>query len=492
MNFLSNAHIKYFFSLLLAMHSSDTFHYITQTWKTLERSCHQSISAFDPKLQSDKKPILYISSLENSDRIRNSLNHFDVQVLPETFEQIDHHGLLYLPKPYITPGGRFNEMYGWDSYFILLGLLEEGDVSMAQNIVDNQLYQVEHYGHVLNSNRSYHLTRSHPPFLSQMVLMVYGKNIEQLREAYPILKKYYQFWTSHPRHIPQYHLARYYDNATGPAIEVLSSEINHLGENHFDRVEDLIAQGKLEVSNTHFDSELKEMYYLDDRAMRESGFDVSCCFGPYGIETTYQLPVCLNTLIYLMEKDLKEIAKTLNLRDEKKKWKQLAKHRKKMINHLLWSEERGLYFPYNFHKKSHYPYPFLTTFYPLWAGIASREQAAAVVNNLPLFERKGGLTTSTTQTGCQWDSPYGWAPLQWIAVSGLARYGYVAEARRISDKFCGLVEQEFAKHGHMYEKYDVIECDSDVHLDYGYESNEHGFGWTNAVYLLLKRRFCSE
>lgn len=478
-------HFNYLLPLVLTMTSPDTVQYIHDSWKTLERTCSNATSAIDPKLQSHDKPILYIPQDESLEKIQNSHRHFEVRILPETYQQIEHHGLLYLPKPYITPGGRFNEMYGWDSYFILLGLLESGELEMAQNIVDNQLYQVKHYGHVLNSNRSYHLTRSHPPFLSQMVLQVYGQNTDKLKKAYPLLKQYYHFWSTFPRYDSEYHLSRYYDHSMGPAIEVLSSEIDHLGKNHFDRIEDLITSGRLSVSNKYYDTQLKELYYLDDRAMRESGFDVSCCLGPYGIETTHHFPVCLNTLLYLMEKDLKKIAKKLHLYQDEQMWKSLAKRRKVLINRYLWNEEEGLYFPYNFHKKSQTLYPFLATFYPLWAGIASKEQAAAVVNNLPLFERKGGLVSSTVQTGCQWDSPYGWAPLHWIAYSGLMRYGYESEARRIADKFCRLIEQEFAGHGHFFEKYNVIDCNSSVHLHFGYESNETGFGWTNAIYLLL-------
>jgi len=379
-------------------------------------------------------------------------------------------------------------MYGWDSYFILLGLLEEGRVDMARHLVDNQLYQVKHYGHVLNSNRTYHLSRSHPPFLSQMVLKVYKNHPDRLKEAYPILRKYYEFWNTSPRHIPEFHMARYYDNNYGPAIEVLTSEIDHNGCNHFDRVEEMIREGKLSVPKEYYDQTLQEAYYLDDRAMRESGFDITCAFGPYGIETTKQLPVCLNSLLYVMEKDLQKIAKILNIKEDKKQWKLQAKRRKIMINRLLWSEEKGLYLSYNTQKKSHTQYPFLTTYYPLFAGVASPEQAACLVNRLPLFERQWGLTTSTVQTGCQWDSPYGWAPLHLITVEGLKRYGYRAEAKRISEKFCSLVEKEFKKYGHMFEKYDVIKGSADVHLDFGYESNEHGFGWTNGVYLYFKNR----
>ncbi len=466
----------------------DPTSYISDTWSHLERWCGAKRGLLDPKMQPDQKPVVYISQKEDLEKIRHILSAVSVRVLPDDPLSVDHHGLLYLPKPYITPGGRFNEMYGWDSFFIFLGLIEEGKTEMADHLIDNQLYQIEHYGHVLNSNRTYHLSRSHPPFISQMVLRRSEHDPQKLERAYPLIEKYYRFWTTGKRCVPEHHLCRYYDDAKGPAIEVISSEIDHTGMNHFDRIERLILSGTLIVPIEIYRSGLTEAYYLDDRAMRESGFDVSCCFGPYGIETTKQLPVCLNTLLYLMEVNLEEMARKLGKKEEEKKWRECALRRKNQVNALLWNEKKGLYVSYNFDRGEHHCFPFLTAYYPMWAGIATKEQAATLVNLLSLFERKWGLVTSTEQTGCQWDSPFGWAPLHYIVVMGLLRYGYEAEAKRIAEKFCALVEKEYRRTGHIFEKYDVIKGTADVHLDFGYESNEPGFGWTNAVYLLFRHR----
>jgi alpha,alpha-trehalase len=153
----------------------------------------------------------------------------------------------------------------------------------------------------------------------------------------------------------------------------------------------------------------------------------------------------------------------------------------------MWDAEHGLYFDYDFVHKRVRKYPFLTTFYPLWAGIATAEQAAQVVRNLPLFERAGGLQTSTSQTGDQWDAPFGWAPLQWIAVQGLRRYGYQADADRISKRFLTMVASEYDKHGAIMEKYDMVQARADFghEILFGYRTNEAGFGWTNSVYAAL-------
>jgi alpha,alpha-trehalase len=153
----------------------------------------------------------------------------------------------------------------------------------------------------------------------------------------------------------------------------------------------------------------------------------------------------------------------------------------------MWDERDGLYYDYNFVSREVRRYPFVTTFYPLWAGMATKEQAARVVSNLHLFERAGGLQTSTNRSGSQWDAPFGWAPMQLIAVGGLRRYGYDAEAERVSVNFLSLVLKEFVEHNTIVEKYDVERRTSSLGagLRFGYASNEIGFGWTNAAFTEL-------
>ena len=153
----------------------------------------------------------------------------------------------------------------------------------------------------------------------------------------------------------------------------------------------------------------------------------------------------------------------------------------------MWDAEDGLYYDYDFARKRLRKYPFLTTFYPLWAGIATHEQAGRVAANLMRFEQPGGLQTSTAPSGNQWDAPFGWAPLQLIAVQGLRRYGFHEAADRIAIKFLSLVRDEYLKSGTIVEKYDVVRRATEVSGDirFGYRSNEVGFGWTNAVFVTL-------
>jgi alpha,alpha-trehalase len=232
---------------------------------------------------------------------------------------------------------------------------------------------------------------------------------------------------------------------------------------------------------------LTDLFYIGDRSMRESGFDPSNRFGPFSIDIIHYNPVCLSTLLYQMEKETAEILTILDKHKQAQTWRQRAAARQQKINQLLWDEKAGLYGDYNFRTGQRRQYPFATTFYPLWAGIASPKQAERIVSNLPLLERPGGLMTSTEVTGSQWDAPFGWAPLQLIAVKGLRRYGYVKEANRITINFLSLILKEFIEHNAIVEKYDVVRRESDVSagLRFGYTSNEIGFGWTNATFVEL-------
>jgi len=229
------------------------------------------------------------------------------------------------------------------------------------------------------------------------------------------------------------------------------------------------------------------LFYKGDRSMRESGFDPSDRFGKFNIDVIHYDPVCLNSLLYLMETQTAEILRILGRAADAAGWEKRAEERGGRINKLMWDEEAGLYFDYEFVHHRLRRYPFLTTFFPLWAGFASKSQAAAVVRNLTQFERPGGLQTSTYASGNQWDAPFAWAPLQMIAVEGLRHYGYKTEADRITREFLSLVDEQYKERGFIVEKYDAVRRSSQVSGDirFGYRSNEAGFGWTNAVFTRL-------
>jgi alpha,alpha-trehalase len=479
--------------------------YIKEGWTTLTRSVRDlPAAAPDPKMKAHRGAwTVYVSPREDRKRVETVLaSQLDaagraqivLRTLPAGGARITEHGLLYLPYPYVVPGGRFNEMYGWDSYFILVGLLRDEEVARAREMTDNFVYEVEHYGTVLNANRTYYLSRSQPPFLTRMVLGVHGKTKDTawLRSALPAIESHYRFWTTEPHLVPETGLSRYYDFGDGPAPEVLSDEVDDKGRTHYDRVREYyrtheVTDYDLSLYYDKARDRLTDLFYKGDRSMRESGFDPSNRFGPFSAAIVHHVPVCLNVLLYQMEADTAEIHLALGNEKEAAAWTERAAQRRANIDKYLWDPEAGLYFDYNFKAGRRRPYEFGTTFYPLWAGIASKEQAARVVKNLSRFEVTGGLLTSTQTTGSQWDAPFGWAPLQLLAVQGLRRVGYEEDADRVARKFVALVAKEFGEHGTIVEKYDVVRCESDVEagIRFGYSGNQVGFGWTNAAFLEL-------
>jgi alpha,alpha-trehalase len=475
--------------------------YIHDGWTKLRRTHAQMlVAAVDSKLPSSRSawPV-YVSVKEDlaavQRRIASALSpaefaKLDVRRLPADPSKLTEHGLLYLPEPYVVPGGRFNEMYGWDSYFILLGLLQDRQIDLAKSMVDNSIYQIEHYGAILNANRTYYLSRSQPPFLTLMVREVYHRTRDKawLASTMPAIETYYRYWMTEPHVTPETGLSRYHDLGQGPAPEVVASERDLHGNTHYDRVREFYRTHPVDDYDvTRFydaeANELTELFYLADRSMRESGFDPSARFGRFNARVISTNPVCLNTLLWKMETDIAKIAAELG--HDPAPWKIRASNRHRVIDTYLWDPEHGLYLDYDFESKTTRHYPFGTMFFPLWAGLASADQAKKIAGNLHVLEHPGGLAASARKSDTQWDLPYGWAPLQLIAAEGLRRYGYEKEADRVSINFLSLVLKEFLQHGAIFEKYDVVERGSQTNAKFGYLENVVGFGWTNAVWTSL-------
>jgi alpha,alpha-trehalase len=385
-------------------------------------------------------------------------------------------------------------MYGWDSYFILIGLLRDGEKARALSLTNDFLYEVERYGKVLNANRTYYLTRSQPPLLSGMVRAVFAATGDRawLGRARTALEATHRFWTAPPHLAGDTGLSRYFDTGEGPAPEVVRSERDAQGRTHYDRVRAFYQSHDV----TDYDvasfydrktDRLTPLFYKGDRSMRESGFDPSDRFGPFGVDVIHHAPVCLNVLLAVLEQDLAAIDRLLGDPAAAARFEALAQSRRGRIDRYLWDEESGLYLDWNFATGRRRRYSFATTFWPLWAGLASPAQAARVRANLATFERPGGVRTSDRVTGNQWDAPFGWAPLQLFAVRGLERYGFAADAARLARAFTSLVVEDFERRGAIVEKYDLDRRSSAVEgaIRFGYAENQVGFGWTNGVFLEL-------
>jgi len=506
--------------------------YIATGWDSLTRSLTDCKTIVDSKLATSS--VLYMpADFEVPPAVQQLQKQCNVQAqhLPIVIHnlgeidpgKIDPAGLLYLPSKYVVPGGRFNEMYGWDSYFIVRGLVRDNRIELARGMVENFFFEIEHYGAVLNANRTYYLTRSQPPFLTSMILAVYEaqkaaghEDRAWLEKAYGYAARDYSLWTREPHLAGSTGLSRYYDFGNGPAPESLKDETGHLtqvaayflahpsggrgylaptktGEGSQAPVGPLFGLQVCETTTTMARSDcasagsaaLSTDYYKGDRAMRESGYDISFRFGPYGAATHHYAPVCLNSLLYKTEEDLALMSDMLGRKKEAANWRKRADDRKERIQTYLWDAKRGLYFDYDFEKQLQSSYEYVTTFLPMWTGIASPEQARAIMKNLGVFEKPGGLVMSPFESGAQWDYPYAWAPNQLLADEGIRRYGFKDDADRVSYEFLSTVAENFRRDGTIREKYNAVTRSSETQVTAGYHMNIVGFGWTNGVFLAL-------
>jgi len=390
--------------------------------------------------------------------------------------------LIPLPKSYIVPGGRFGEIYYWDSYFTMLGLAEAGRVDMIENMVDNFSYLIDNLGFIPNGNRTYFAGRSQPPFYSVMVnVLAEQKGDEVIKKYLPQLEKEYAFWmqgseglnTANPSHRRVVRLNddivmnRYWDDLPAPRPESYKEDVELAKTSERD-AEDL---------------------YRNLRAACESGWDFSTRWFRDGknlatIRTTELIPVDQNALLYHLERMLERAYDLNGDRDREKEIQEQANKRKAALSKYCWSEE-GFFTDYDFLKKTTTDIPTLAGMYPLFFNMASQQQAdqAAAYIQKHFLKSGGVVSTLTDATGQQWDSPNGWAPLQWITIQGLRNYGHDTLASTISERWITLNKKVYKNTGKMVEKYNVI--DMSLNAGGGEYPVQDGFGWSNGVLLRL-------
>ncbi|WP_406854557.1 alpha,alpha-trehalase TreF [Alsobacter sp. KACC 23698] len=395
--------------------------------------------------------------------------------------------LLALARPYVVPGGRFGEIYYWDTYFTMLGLVRSGRVDLARGMVENVSDLIERYGHMPNGNRSYYLTRSQPPFFALMVAMVagLGDHAAVHRRYLPALEREYAFWmdgaqeiapgAAHRRVVRLADgalLNRYFDDRATPRDESWRED-----------VETAAAAPGREPTDV----------WRDLRAAAESGWDFSSRWLVPGeplssIRTTRIAPVDLNCLMLQLEVTLGEAYGWDGRPEEASALKQAALRRRDAIQAHLWDAGRGVYGDLLWDEGALTGVVSAATLFPLFCGIAtsSRARAVAAAVRAGLLGR-GGLVTTSARSGEQWDAPNGWAPLQWIAVSGLSDYDEHGLADEIARRWIAKVCTVYEATGKLMEKYDVLT--EDLAAGGGEYPNQDGFGWTNGVTRELMARY---
>ena len=417
-----------------------------------------------------KSQTLAVSDFESDTSITLSTHVSNLwkNLTREKDEAISGSSLIPLPYPYIVPGGRFKEIYYWDSYFTILGLAEDGKTDMIENMVKNFAYLIETIGHIPNGNRSYFVSRSQPPFFSLMVdLLAQLKGEKELITYLPFLEKEYEFWMNPDSNrviqVGDYQLNRYFDNKDFPREESYTEDV------------------KLEGVFPH------PMLHL--RAACESGWDFSSRWladqkSLDQIRAADILPVDLNCLLYHLEKVIFRAHQISGDAVNMEKYFERSNRRTEAINTFFYNHTIGAFVDV-VKEEGQASQLTLAMLYPLFFKLSTQSQAdsvAAIIEEK--FLNEGGLPTTLLQTGQQWDFPNGWAPLQWIAIKGLDNYGHQKLAKEIAQRWCNLNEKVFMNTGKMMEKYNVV----DLTLEAGggeYDVQE-GFGWTNGVYLAMQ------
>lgn len=427
---------------------------------------------------------------------------------------IEGSSLLPLPNPYIVPGGRFREVYYWDSYFTMLGLKESGETKTIEDMVNNFAFMINTYGHIPNGNRSYYLSRSQPPFFALMVELLAEIKGDAVYATYlPALEKEYQYWmmgseklaagVANQRVVKLADgtlLNRYWDDLDIPRQESYRQDV----ETAEQAVKSVLVgkEFKNEKQKEKAADEIRREIYRHLRSGAASGWDFSSRWfadkkNISTIQTTQFLPVDLNCLMYQLEITLKTAySKLTSAKSDVTaknnalagQYDKRAKDRKKAIEQYCWNETAGIYADYNFVSQKVNDQVNMSGMFPLFFQVADRvradkQQKAAILDLL----KDGGFLTTPLQTGQQWDAPNGWAPLQWIAIIGLEKYGYFDESRQSAERWVKLNKTVFERTGKLMEKYNV----TDLKLDAGggeYPSQD-GFGWTNGVLLALIKKY---
>lgn len=391
--------------------------------------------------------------------------------------------LIPLPYPYIVPGGRFREIYYWDSYFSMLGLQQSGKDELIANMIDNFSYLIHQYGFIPNGNRTYYLSRSQPPFYSLMVKLLAEQRGDKIWIQYlPFLEKEYRFWMNGEDSLTKKR------NAYQRVVRVAPKKIlnRYWDDRPFPRPESYKEDVQLSLNSRRDPQDL----FRDLRAACESGWDFSSRWLKEkdqleSIHTTDIIPVDLNCLLFHQEQTL---SLAYGLKKEKSKakyYKTLAKKRKAAILKYCWSKRENFFMDYDFKVREQTSVKSLASAYPLFFKVCTLRKARRVKKVLfENFLMQGGMVTTLEETHQQWDSPNGWAPLQWIVVKGLLNCGFTKEAAIISSRWLHLNEIIFKRTGKMLEKYQVV--DPDAKAGGGEYPLQDGFGWTNGVYLKLK------
>lgn len=396
--------------------------------------------------------------------------------------------LLPLPRPYVVPGGRFREIYYWDSYFTMLGLAESGHRDRVENMVDNFASEIDTWGHIPNGNRSYYLSRSQPPFFPLMVELLAGDDSATLARYLPQLEKEYRYWMAGSEQLKP-------GEASARVVRMKGGELLNRYWDDKDTPRPESWREDIHTARSAPERPAAEVY-RDLRAAAASGWDFSSRWmdDPHqlgSIRTTRIVPVDLNALLYQMEKTLAAASQAAGDNAAAGRYETLARDRQLAMEKYLWNDKRGWYGDYDLQKQHVRDQLTAAALFPLYVKAAASDRAAktGVAVKAHLLQ-PGGLATTLVASGQQWDAPNGWAPLQWVAIEGLNNYQQQPLAREVALRFVTNVQHTFDRQQKLVEKYDVSSTGTGG--GGGEYPLQDGFGWSNGVTLKILDLLCGQ
>lgn len=394
--------------------------------------------------------------------------------------------LISVPYTYVVPGGRFTEQFYWDSYFIMIGLAADNKWMLIEHMMRNYSYMMRRFKLIPTANRTYFLSRSQPPFFADMVrLLASHTGDATMVEFLPTMLAEYRFWMKGAKRVLG-------DASMQAYLRVVKMPDGTVLNRYFDNKKTPRPESRREDVETaaRARNENKDKIFLDLRAGAESGWDFSSRWfdDPHDIEsihTTDIVPIDLNSLLYNLEMTIADTYGLLKQSVLQHRFISAAQRRSVAIQRYLWNSQQHFFFDYDFRRGYQTKSVTLAGVFPLYDGIATSEQAKQISKRLETdFLKAGGLITTLETNGQQWDAPNGWAPLHWVAVRGLQRYGLLGLADEIRDRWLASNERVFEKYHKMIEKYNVV---TPGELGGGGEYElQDGFGWTNGVYAAFK------
>lgn len=395
--------------------------------------------------------------------------------------------LIPLPNPYVVPGGRFREVYYWDSYFTMLGLVESGRADRVRDMLDNFAYLIRTVGHIPNGNRTYYLSRSQPPYFAAMVgLYARATDTTRALRYLDALEAEHAFWMNGSERLARGEayrrvvkmadgavLNRYWDDRVDPRPEAYKEDY--------------------ELARSLSSEAARIALHRNLRASAESGWDFSSRWmrdpsDLRSLETTEIVPVDLNSLLYNLEQVIASLRSRRNApgdQDVARRFAGLASARRRALLAAAYDSTTGFFFDVRWRSGERVTdRPSLAAAAPLYFGLATPEQGRATAARLERdFLKPGGFVTTNIASGQQWDAPNGWPPLVWLTIEGVRRYGRADLANTARDRWLALNRRVYHSTGKMTEKYDVVDITRPA--GGGEYPTQDGFGWTNGVALAL-------